>query len=505
MRRIWIVILSVVLTGLFFGSAERAVDKIQEARIAETAREMVVDNEWLVPHYNGELRLQKPPLTYWTTAASYKVFGVSEMSARIPSALFGLLTMALLLVWIKREVNLSAAANVVLVLATSFLGMRYLRSGEADVTLMFFISLACYAGFQLFESSSKRQVWLLMLALGLGFFTKGPAAIAIPLLTMVGYAYSAKQLQVLKAMANPVGLGIFIFSAFAWYAWILLMMPDVAQGFFSKQVDETFISGTHQQPVYWYLAHALEFFLPWSFLLIPAGIWCYKHRPLPKIIHFSIIWLTVVFVLLTFTVNKQTQYALLFLPPIAILVAYYLEVAIDKYYQYNRIIFWLLCVAALGVIVVATRKHGFSEVFALPGAWAWLLMLTLPLLLKKVLNVTALKTAVLIAAMLATFCYLFAEQYLTKDTEKDDIRVLMQSAANKSELYQAMPGNGSVSFYAGRAIKPLDGKKLQQMLTSQSELWLVSEDKHQPKLSNVQLHEEVSAGHWILWKLTPLP
>jgi 4-amino-4-deoxy-L-arabinose transferase-like glycosyltransferase len=45
-----------------FGSAERAIDKIQEARIAETSREMVVDKDWLVPHYNGELRLQKPPL-----------------------------------------------------------------------------------------------------------------------------------------------------------------------------------------------------------------------------------------------------------------------------------------------------------------------------------------------------------------------------------------------------------------------------------------------------------
>lgn len=505
MIRIWVVILSIVLTGLFFGSAERAIDKIQEARIAETAREMVVGNDWVVPHYNGELRLQKPPLTYWFTAASYKAFGVGELSARIPSAVFGLLTVLLLFAWLKREISTSAAANIVLVLATSFLGLRYLRSGEADVTLMFFISLACFAGFRLFESRSKRLVLLLMLALGLGFLTKGPAAIAIPLLTIAAYAYSTKQLSALKALANPTGLAVFMLSAFAWYAWILLMMPDVAQGFFSKQVDETFISGTHQQPVYWYLAHALEFFLPWSFLLIPAGIWCYKNRPLPKIIHFSIIWLAVVFVLLTFTVNKQTQYALLFLPPIAILVGYYLEVAIGKYYQYNRIIFWLLCVAALGLIVAATRKHGFSEVFALPAALAWLLMLVLPPVFKKVMNVSALKTPVLIAAVLATFCYLFAEQYLTKDTEKDDIRTLMQSAANKSELYQAMPGNGSVSFYAHRAVKPLNEKQLQQMLTVQPELWLVSKDKNQLKLSNVQLHEEVKVGGWTLWKLTPLP
>lgn len=505
MIRIWIVILSIVLTGLFFGSAERAIDKIQEARIAETAREMVVSKDWVVPHYNGELRLQKPPLTYWFTAASFKSFGISEFSARIPSALFGLLSAVLLFSWLKREISISTAANVALVLVSSFLGLRYLRSGEADVTLMFFIALACFAGFRLFETGSKILVWLLMLALGLGFLTKGPAAIAIPLLTIAGYAYSTKQLSVLKVLVNPTGLGIFMLSAFAWYAWILLMMPDVAQAFFSKQVDETFISGTHQQPVYWYLAHALEFFLPWSFLLIPAGIWCYKNRPLPKIIHFSVVWLTVVFVLLTFTVNKQTQYALLFLPPIAILVGYYLEVATGKFYQYNRIIFWLLSVVALGLIAAATRKHGFSELFALPDALAWVMILALPLVLKKVMNISAPKSPILIAAVLATFCYLFAEQYLTKDIEKDDIRTLMQSAANKSVLYQAMPGNGSVSFYARRAVKPLNEKQLQQMLTTQSELWLVSKVKDRPKLSNLQVHEEASVGSWTLWKLTPLP
>lgn len=503
MIKIWIVMLSIMLTGLLFGSADRAIDKIQESRIAETAREMVVSDEWLVPHYNGELRLQKPPLTYWFTAASYKIFGVSELATRLPSALFGLLTACLLFVWAKRTINISTAANIALVLMTSFLGLRYFRSGEADATLIFFISLACLAGFSLFEAGNKRLVWLLMLALGLGFLTKGPAAIAIPLLTIVAYAFSIKRLSALKALTNPVGLGIFVLAAFAWYAWILLMLPDIAQHFFSKQVDETFISGTHQQPIYWYLAHALEFFLPWSLLFIPAGIWCYKNRPLPKLIHFSIIWLGVVFVLLTFTVNKQTQYALLFLPPIAIILGYYLEAATDKYHQYNRIIFWLLCLAVLGMIAVAMRKHGLNDMLALPDVLIWLLMLLLPLVLKKVTNVTIPKTPVLIAALLATFAYLFAEQYLTKDVEKADIKMLMQIAAIKPVLYQVAPGNGAVSFYAQRVIKPLDEKQLQQALTTQSELWLVSKD--QPKLSNAQFYAETQIGRWTLWKLTPAP
>lgn len=500
MTRTWIVMLSLMLAGLLIGSSGRAIDKIQESRIAETAREMVVQNEWLVPHYNGELRLQKPPLTYWTTAVSYQIFGVSALSARLPSALFSLLTAWLMFAWAKREINLNVASNIALILMTSFIGLRYFRSGEADATLIFFITLACYAGFKLFEATNKRVVWLFMLALGFGFLTKGPAAIAIPLITMVIYAFSIKKLSDLRALLNPTGLAIFVITAFAWYAWILLMMPDIAQNFFSHQVDETFISGTHKQPIYWYLAHALDFFAPWSLLLIPAGIWCYKNISLPKSIHFCLVWLGVVFVLLTLTVNKQTQYALLLLPPLAMVLGYYLEVATGKYDQFNRIVFWLLCVAALVVIAVAIHKQGLDVILTMPNSAVWLLLLLVPLLLKKMLKVSSPKLPVLVAALLATFIYLFSEQYLTKEDGKSDIKTLMQIAGNKSALYQAMPGNGAVSFYAERAIKPLNEKQIQLLLDTQPALWLVS--KHKPVLSNIQLSSAAQAGDWTLWKLT---
>lgn len=503
MAKIWVVMLSIMLTGLLFGSSGRAIDKIQESRIAETAREMVVLNEWIVPHYNGDLRLQKPPLTYWLTAISYKLFGVSALSARLPSALFSLLTAWLMFAWAKREINLNAACNIVLVFMSTFIGLRYFRSGEADTVLIFFISLACYAGFALFETTNKRVVWLLMLALGLGFLTKGPAAIAIPLFTIVIYAYLIKRLSALKSLLSPIGLTVFAITAFAWYAWILLRMPDIAQHFFSHQVDETFISGTHKQPIYWYLAHALDFFAPWSLLLISAGIWCYKNKPLPKLIHFSFIWLTVVFVLLTFTVNKQTQYALLLLPPVVIILGYYLEVATGKFYQFNRIIFWLLCVAVLAVIAVAIHKQGLDVVLARPYIAALLFLMLVPLLLKKLLKVSSPKLPVLIAAVLAIFIYLFSEQYLTDEVGKSDIKTLMRVARTKAEIYQAMPGNGAVSFYAERPIKPLNEQQMQLLTTTQPELWLVS--KHKPVVTKVQLNAEAQVGDWTLWKLTKSP
>lgn len=504
MLKICLVMLSVMLIGLLFGSAERAIDKIQEARIAETSREMVISNNWLVPHYNGELRLQKPPLTYWTTALSYKIFGVSEQAARVPSLIFGVLCGLLLLVWLKEAINTDVAVNSMLVLATSFLGLRYFRSAEADATLLFFVSFASFAGYQWLITFHKKYIYWFMLAIGLGFLTKGPAGIAIPLLTLVGYAVATKQLKSLTGLVSPVGVAIFVVSAFAWYAWILITMPDAAQHFFSRQVDETFVSGTHRQPFYWYLAHATEFFAPWSLLLVPAGVWYYQHRPFHNIVLFALIWLLVVFVLLTFTVNKQTQYALLFLPPIAILLGYYLQVAKGKFLQINRAVFYLLAFVVIVLLILGIRKYGFEAVFAVPKVLIWPLLLLGPFALKKYLKLTTPSTPVLFAAVLATFIFLYSEQYITKDTEKEDIKLLVQSLAQRSELtqalYQAKPENGAISFYANKPIHPINAQQMQSLLAAQKIFWVIAKQK--PVLANGQIVQEKQIGSWGLWKIT---
>lgn len=45
-----------------------------EPRYAATANDMVRNNHWIVPHFNGAPRINKPPLFYWTIAIVYKIF-----------------------------------------------------------------------------------------------------------------------------------------------------------------------------------------------------------------------------------------------------------------------------------------------------------------------------------------------------------------------------------------------------------------------------------------------
>jgi 4-amino-4-deoxy-L-arabinose transferase-like glycosyltransferase len=477
----WLVLLALLLPAFLLGLGERPVYKIQEVRIAETAREMLVSGDWIVPRYNGELRLQKPPLPYWLTAASYQVGGVNATTTRLPAVLFGLLSVLMIWSWLRRESGVEIAVNSLLVLGGSYIGLRYFRSGEADAMLLFFSSAASLLGYDLLQG--RHDAWrrlLFGLMLGLGFLSKGPAALAIPLLTVMAMAMIEKRTGRLQPTAKQFfslpGVMLLLVVAFGWYVWIVWQLPDVAQHFFGKQLDETFVSGTHAKPVWWYLAHLFEFFAPWGVLLIPAGWMAYRQRGsgvMPPPVRFAWIWLAVVFTLLTVTVNKQMQYALLFAPPISIILGHYLAQAEGGLARVNRVLFWIFCVAALAGVAVTLRKSSDAS-----HAWIWLTLPVVPLMLQRLLRVNELSAPVLLVAGVTAMSYLYGEAYLSKEPRKVAAQAMMVEAAKHAPLYQPRTqlNEGALSFYAGRVVPPVDAAEIPALLKHQPEIWLVGEE-----------------------------
>ena len=84
-------ILALAVAVCFANIGGLEVYALDEAKNAEAAREMLESGDFIVPHFNYELRTDKPPLHYYFMAAGYKLFGVNAFGARFFSSIAGVL------------------------------------------------------------------------------------------------------------------------------------------------------------------------------------------------------------------------------------------------------------------------------------------------------------------------------------------------------------------------------------------------------------------------------
>jgi 4-amino-4-deoxy-L-arabinose transferase-like glycosyltransferase len=159
-----------------------------EARFAEASREMIQRGDFVVPWFNGAWRFDKPVLIYWCQIASYKIFGVNEFAARLPSALFCIGTALLLARWAKKRSNNQTALIAGLMFLTALhVAVVIGRVATADMAMIFFCTLAAWSGWELTRPENperKNWWWIFYGALAFGFLAKGPVA-WLPLLGMI--------------------------------------------------------------------------------------------------------------------------------------------------------------------------------------------------------------------------------------------------------------------------------------------------------------------------------
>src|SRR5260370_22619032 len=65
-----------------------------DATQAQIARTMLDSGDWVTARINGVIYLEKPPLKYWLIAISFRVFGVHDWAARIPTALSAVVSLS---------------------------------------------------------------------------------------------------------------------------------------------------------------------------------------------------------------------------------------------------------------------------------------------------------------------------------------------------------------------------------------------------------------------------
>jgi len=304
-----------------------------ECYVATAAREMLESGDWIMPTFNGKLRLEKTPLSYWLVAGLARITGrTDEFTARLPSAVFAVLTAAAMLYFVSRWLTFRIATISALIWATSYSYMYYSHNARPEMGLTFFVML-CFLCFYsaVNEKNRKRQIVYMLVfwvSFGLGMLAKGPAPLPLVLVPLFFYTVISRQRKKLTKLLPLAGPIIFLAIVLPWplaiahrVNWDLVVWK---QHFFDRFFGE-FDSGNY--PFYFYLPFIFSFVAPWV-AFVPAAlaapfykIWGEKR----KTMLFLWIWFVVDLIFLTMSGGKRKHYILPAMPGLAVLIGIIIE------------------------------------------------------------------------------------------------------------------------------------------------------------------------------------
>src|SRR5206468_2010006 len=225
--RAHMIFLLVLCALLFFlGLGALGLTDRDEGSNADAAREMVESGVWLTPTLNGTPRFAKPILSYWLIACSYLVFGVSEFTARLPSALFGALLVLMQYAFATRLLGPTVGFRAALMLLLNFEMLAIGRMVLTDMVLVFFTTLSIFSFFLAMagEGRAKRWYWGFYVGMALATLTKGPVGVLVPLLPVIPYLLLTRRWrEVVPECRLLTGTAVFLLIAAPWYAAMFLL------------------------------------------------------------------------------------------------------------------------------------------------------------------------------------------------------------------------------------------------------------------------------------------
>lgn len=211
------VLFFVLAAILFIRLGASPIYILDEAKNAQCAREMLQRGDFIVPTFNGELRVDKPPLHYFFMMAAYKMFGISEFSARFFSVVMGLLTILVTYYYTKRLFNAMSAFCACLVLATSTQFLFEFRLSVPDPYLIFFITLGLFSAFTWLKERNIPQLYISTAAFALATLAKGPVALALPGLCLLIWIFTQKKWKELFTWHLITALILLLAITLPWY------------------------------------------------------------------------------------------------------------------------------------------------------------------------------------------------------------------------------------------------------------------------------------------------
>ncbi len=328
----------------FYGLAQFGLIGADEPRYAQVGREMLERHEWITPMLGGQPWLEKPPLYYWQAALAYKVFGVHDWAARLPSAVDASF-LVLAVYFFLRRFRPGFELDGALIAASSAGVIGYARAASMDMALAAAFSIGMLGWWAWRESGKRVYLAVFYGFMAMGTLAKGPVALFLAALVIVLYAAAVRELRlVFKTLWLP-GILLFCAVAMPWYVAVQLRNPEFFRVFilehnlgrFSKDLYH------HTEPFWYYLPVTALALVPWTVFVIAAFVervrwWWGERSPangddLDRENQFGVFaccWLIVPVLLFSISQSKLPGYILPAIPAGGLLLADYLRQHLDE-------------------------------------------------------------------------------------------------------------------------------------------------------------------------------
>jgi 4-amino-4-deoxy-L-arabinose transferase-like glycosyltransferase len=302
-----------------------------DALYAHIAQEMLARHDWVTPYANGVRVLDKPPLLYWLTAATYSLLGVSEFAARVPGALT--VVGAGWFLYLLGKMGADDRAGFAAGLAGTFCIGTFLftRQVNTDGLLVFFLTVSLYA-FMTWYLDEHGNLWSALLfyaSLAGAVLAKGLVGLILPGASVLLFFVRVGGWEKLKRAHVLLGSLLFLGLAAPWHILAALRNPGFLWWYFVNEQFLRFIS--HREPLDYtslsrgvFVSSILVWLFPWT-AFIPAlfHVGAFRRKADPAahaIVWLALIWSGVVLTFFTLSSGRLERYAQPLFPSLALLV-----------------------------------------------------------------------------------------------------------------------------------------------------------------------------------------
>jgi 4-amino-4-deoxy-L-arabinose transferase-like glycosyltransferase len=334
-RSDWLLLIGFCGYLFFFGLNYFGLIGADEPRYAQIAREMLARHDWITPVLGGRAWLEKPVLYYWQAMISYRLFGVSDWAARLPSAFDATLMVASVYLFLRKFRPGFHLDGALMTAATAgVIGFAHAASTDMPLTATFTIALLAWYAWH--ESEDRIYLAGFYFFLALGVLAKGPVAVVLATFIITAFAAAHRDYRLVWRTLWIPGIILFFVVALPWYVLVQIRNPDFFRVFVLQHNLARF--GTdlyhHTRPFWYYAPVLLLGMLPWTVLVCQALLetmraWWNEGTKMTQSEDafniFLVLWLLIPALFFSLSQSKLPGYILPGLPAASILLSEYVR------------------------------------------------------------------------------------------------------------------------------------------------------------------------------------